>query len=83
VHTSQETLWEPKWELCCFILTRPTAQTSAPSGFHLFCSLTEHIDGKHFSGDAEAEHDVQTSLMEQTTAALQTILLGVVQTQLL
>jgi len=54
-----------------------------PSGSHLFCSLTEHLDGKHFSGDAEVEYDVQTRLMEQTTAALQTMLLGVVQTQLL
>jgi len=55
----------------------------SPSGFHLFCSLKEHLDGKHFSGDAEVEHDVQTRVMEQTTAALQTMLLGVVQTQLL
>lgn len=55
----------------------------SPSGSHLFCSLTEHLDGKHFSGDEEVEYDVQTRLMEQTTAALQTMLLGVVQTQLL
>jgi len=55
----------------------------SPSGFHLFCSLTEHLDDKYFSGDAEVEHDVQTRLMEQTTAPLQMMLLGVVQTQLL
>jgi hypothetical protein len=55
----------------------------SPSGFHLLCSPTEHLDGKHSSGDAEVEHDVQTRLMEQTAAALQTMLLGVVQTQLL
>jgi hypothetical protein len=55
----------------------------SPSGCHLFCSLTEHLDGKHFSGDAEVEHDVQTRLMEQTNEAIQMMLLGVVQTQLL
>lgn len=79
VHTNQQTLREPKWELCQFILTRPTAQTSAQVVFtYLFCSLTEHLDDKHFSGDAEVEHDVKTRLMEQTTAALQTMLLGFV-----
>lgn len=79
MHTYQETLREPKWELRQFILTSNISQ----SGFHLFCSLTEHLDDKHFSGDAEVEHDVQTRLMEQTTAALQTMLLGAVQTQIL
>jgi hypothetical protein len=53
------------------------------SCFHLFCPLQEHFHGKRLSGDAEVDHDVQTKLMEQTTAALQTMLQGAVQTQLL
>jgi hypothetical protein len=57
----------------------------SPSGIHLFCPLTENLDGKRSSGDAKVAHDVQTRLKEQTTAALQMMLLGAVhvQTQLL
>jgi len=36
VHTNQEKLREPKWELRRFILTRPTAQTSAQVVFTFF-----------------------------------------------
>jgi hypothetical protein len=82
VHTNQETLREPKRELPLFHPYSTNTSNLSPS-IHLFCPLTEQLDGNRSSGDPKFEHDVQTRLKEQTTAAVQMMLLRAVQTQLL
>jgi hypothetical protein len=64
-------LQELKRELRHFVNFSAYTSNLTPRDFHLFCSLKKHLDGKRFSGDAEVEHEVQTRLMEQTTAALE------------
>jgi hypothetical protein len=63
IMTIQERIQEPQWEL---LEHPPYIPDLAPSDFHLFGLLKNHLGGSHFTDDKEVETEVQKWLRQQS-----------------